>query len=114
MPFAFLHLGSSISFALFSRLSLFISHSLSLSLSLPLSLSGLAQYSQSLVSTNRMLEFFSAEELTPYVVREESKDGTVVSMSGVSMCWMAEEVSTEHLSPSFSLFLSLSLSLSLK
>ena len=36
---------------------------------------GLAQYSQSLVSTRRMLDFFNAEELNPYVTKHEGKDG---------------------------------------
>jgi hypothetical protein len=36
---------------------------------------GLAQYSQSLVSTKRMLDFFNADELSQYVDREEDQDG---------------------------------------
>ena len=36
---------------------------------------GLAQYSQSLVSTRRMLDFFNAEELNPYVTKHAGKDG---------------------------------------
>ena len=36
---------------------------------------GLAQYSQSLVSTRRMLDFFNATELSEYVKREEGDDG---------------------------------------
>lgn len=40
---------------------------------------GLAQYSQSLVSTKRMLDFFNAEELSPYVDREEDTDGETIS-----------------------------------
>ena len=40
---------------------------------------GLAQYSQSLVSTRRMLDFFNAQELTEYVIRDEGEDGTTLS-----------------------------------
>ena len=36
---------------------------------------GLAQYSQSLVSTRRMLDFFNAPELSEYVTRDEGDDG---------------------------------------
>lgn len=36
---------------------------------------GLAQYSQSLVSTRRMLDFFNAEELIDYIDRAEDIDG---------------------------------------
>jgi len=52
---------------------------------------GLAQYSQSLVSTRRMQTFFESEELDDYIHTDEAADGTVISFTGVSMCWQREE-----------------------
>lgn len=53
---------------------------------------GLAQYSQSLVSCNRMLDFFASAELVPYVVGGPNPLGAdvVVSMHGASLCWVDE------------------------
>jgi ABC-type multidrug transport system fused ATPase/permease subunit len=54
---------------------------------------GLAQYSQSLVSTKRMSNFFAAEELDDYVKggpAEGDADGTVISMKDASICWLTE------------------------
>jgi ABC-type multidrug transport system fused ATPase/permease subunit len=52
---------------------------------------GLAQYSQSLVSTKRMMDFFSSEELDEYVKHEENSDGSVIKFHDVSMSWILEE-----------------------
>jgi ABC-type multidrug transport system fused ATPase/permease subunit len=52
---------------------------------------GLAQYSQSMVSCKRMLDFLNSEELVEYVDRKESPDGVVLSMEKVHMCWISEE-----------------------
>jgi ABC-type multidrug transport system fused ATPase/permease subunit len=49
---------------------------------------GLTQYSQSRVSTARMLAFLELEELQPYVEKEEGVGGVVVEMQGVSMGWV--------------------------
>ena len=57
---------------------------------------GLAQYSQSLVSTKRMTNFFSSEELDDYVTHEKDPDGTVVKFSDVSMSWILEETIEEE------------------
>jgi ABC-type multidrug transport system fused ATPase/permease subunit len=56
---------------------------------------GLAQYSQALVSTKRMLEFFNSDELADYVHKEEAADGTVISMTDADLCWMLEEKKEE-------------------
>ena len=70
--FAFVKLGNSLNAATaFTTISLFNIMQQPFAF-LPL---GLAQFSQSLVSTKRMLDFFNAEELTEYVNREESADG---------------------------------------
>lgn len=53
---------------------------------------GLAQYSQSLVSTGRMLKFFSSDELEDYVDSSEGPNKSIISMSGVNMGWLAEGV----------------------
>eukprot|EP00595_Chromulina_sp_UTEXLB2642_P001483 CAMPEP_0196765106 /NCGR_PEP_ID=MMETSP1095-20130614/7596_1 /TAXON_ID=96789 ORGANISM="Chromulina nebulosa, Strain UTEXLB2642" /NCGR_SAMPLE_ID=MMETSP1095 /ASSEMBLY_ACC=CAM_ASM_000446 /LENGTH=565 /DNA_ID=CAMNT_0042122507 /DNA_START=720 /DNA_END=2418 /DNA_ORIENTATION=+ len=56
---------------------------------------GLAMYSQSLVSTRRMLNFFIAEELEPYIDTDDSKeqlDGCVIKLTNVSSSWLTEEV----------------------
>ena len=52
---------------------------------------GFAQYSQSRVSTDRMLKFLDAEELDPYVSTEVAADGSVLSMEHVSMAWVKED-----------------------
>lgn len=52
---------------------------------------GLSQYSQSLVSCKRMMDFFCMEEMQPYVDKEGDPDSDVViSMNNVSMGWMRE------------------------
>ena len=51
---------------------------------------GLTQYSQSRVSTQRMLQFLELEELAPYVDKTEGAGGVVVEMTGVCMGWMEE------------------------
>lgn len=60
---------------------------------------GLSQYSQSLVSSKRMLEFFDAEELEPYVDRDEEKvkeDGYVIKLEHVNANWSKEEDEKEE------------------
>jgi ATP-binding cassette subfamily C (CFTR/MRP) protein 1 len=52
---------------------------------------GISQYSQSLVSCRRMLEFFDADELTPYLIDEAGADGTVLEMENASLGWILEE-----------------------
>ena len=52
---------------------------------------GLAQYSQSLISTKRMMNFFSSEELDDYIKPEENSDGSVIKFNDVSMSWILEE-----------------------
>ena len=52
---------------------------------------GITQYSQSMVSCKRMLDFLNSEELTPYVAAKEGPDGEVLAMEGVDMCWISEE-----------------------
>eukprot|EP01035_Chromulina_nebulosa_P019561 gene19561-25461_t len=55
---------------------------------------GLAMYSQSLVSTRRMLNFFIAEELEPYIDTDDSKeqlDGYVIKLTNVCSSWLTEE-----------------------
>ena len=61
---------------------------------------GLAQYSQSLVSCNRMLDFFASVELVPYVTGGPNPHGgdVVVSMDGASLCWV-DEASVAALPP---------------
>lgn len=58
---------------------------------------GLAQYSQSLVSSKRMLQFFIAEELEPYVIKtseDETDSDTVIEMAEASLGWMKPEATT--------------------
>ena len=70
--FVYVKLGNSLDAArAFTTISLFNIMQMPFAF-LPL---GLAQFSQSLVSTKRMLDFFNAEELVEYVNREESEDG---------------------------------------
>lgn len=57
---------------------------------------GLAQYSQSLISTKRMMLFFSSEELVDYVTHEKDPDETVVKFTDVSMSWILEETLEEE------------------
>jgi ABC-type multidrug transport system fused ATPase/permease subunit len=52
---------------------------------------GLTQYSQSRVSTERILTFLEQEELAPYVDTEDHADGTAVAMTDVSMSWLRSE-----------------------
>jgi ABC-type multidrug transport system fused ATPase/permease subunit len=52
---------------------------------------GLAQYSQSLVSMKRMLNFFISEELEPYVTHEDKEDNVVVRMDNLNVGWIKEE-----------------------
>lgn len=54
---------------------------------------GLAQYSQSLVSTQRMLKFFISDELTAYVDRSDPDDGTVITLKGATLGWVNEDES---------------------
>jgi ABC-type multidrug transport system fused ATPase/permease subunit len=49
---------------------------------------GLTQYSQSRVSTQRMLTFLELEELEPYVNKDLGPDGAAVEMSHVHMGWV--------------------------
>ena len=51
---------------------------------------GLAQYSQSLVSTRRLLNFFVSEELGEYVSRDDHKDNIAIEMNDLSVCWVKE------------------------
>lgn len=52
-------------------------------------LTGLTQYSQSRVATQRILKFLDLEELAPYVDKTVPADGsTVIEMSHVSMSWV--------------------------
>ena len=70
--FVYIKLGHSLDAATaFTTISLFNIMQQPFAL-LPL---GLAQYSQSLVSTKRMLDFFNAQELVQYLEKEEDKDG---------------------------------------
>ncbi len=48
-------------------------------------LPGIAQYSQSLVACRRMMDFFDADELEPYVAKEERDGGVVVSMTNANL-----------------------------
>jgi ABC-type multidrug transport system fused ATPase/permease subunit len=76
--FAYVQLGNTLSAARsFTTIALFNIMQLPFAF-LPL---GIAQYSQSLVSTRRMLDFFNAEELTEYV---QSNVTEVVSMIDMS------------------------------
>ena len=52
---------------------------------------GLAQFSQSMVSSKRMLDFFARSEIDDYVHKDEAIDGTVISFDDVSMAWTVEE-----------------------
>mmetsp|Transcript_13658 Transcript_13658/g.13206 ORF Transcript_13658/g.13206 Transcript_13658/m.13206 type:complete len:1517 (+) Transcript_13658:272-4822(+) len=82
--FAYVRLGNTLSAARsFTTIALFNIMQLPFAF-LPL---GIAQYSQSLVSTRRMLDFFNAEELTEYVQSNITEDGTAISMENVSLCW---------------------------
>jgi ABC-type multidrug transport system fused ATPase/permease subunit len=49
---------------------------------------GLTQYSQSRVSTQRMLTFLELEELEPYVDKDLGPDGAAVEMTHVHMGWV--------------------------
>ena len=51
---------------------------------------GLAQYSQSLVSTRRLLNFFVSEELGEYVSRDDHKNNIAIEMNNLSVCWVKE------------------------
>lgn len=53
-------------------------------------ISGLTQYSQSRVSTQRILKFLDLDELVPYVDKSPPTDGVAIEMSNVSMSWMDE------------------------
>jgi ATP-binding cassette subfamily C (CFTR/MRP) protein 1 len=62
---------------------------------------GLAQYVQSLVSTNRMLNFFMSEELEPYVDHslDPADEKSVIKFVNVDLCWVKEEnLTTEDIS----------------
>lgn len=50
---------------------------------------GLAQYSQSLVSLKRLMKFFAADELKPYI-QECVQDGVAVEMKGATVGWVDE------------------------
>jgi ABC-type multidrug transport system fused ATPase/permease subunit len=58
-------------------------------------IAGLTQYSQSRVSTERILTFLELEELVPYVDTEDHADGTAVAMTDVSMSWLRSEETQE-------------------
>jgi ATP-binding cassette subfamily C (CFTR/MRP) protein 1 len=51
-------------------------------------LSGLSQYSQSLVSCQRMMTFFCLDEMDPYVNRTPADDDVVIKMEGVDLGWV--------------------------
>jgi ABC-type multidrug transport system fused ATPase/permease subunit len=52
---------------------------------------GMSQYSQSLVSCKRILEFLDAEELEPYVDEKEGEGGVLIEMKDASLGWILEE-----------------------
>lgn len=52
---------------------------------------GFSQYSQSLVSCKRILEFLDADELTPYVDNSKGENGVVIEMKAASLGWVLEE-----------------------
>jgi ATP-binding cassette subfamily C (CFTR/MRP) protein 1 len=60
---------------------------------------GLAQFSQSMVSSKRMLDFFARSEIDDYVHKDEAADGTVISFDGVSMAWTVDESSNKNSNP---------------
>eukprot|EP01040_Poterioochromonas_malhamensis_P005555 gene5555-5971_t len=51
---------------------------------------GLSQYSQSLVSCKRILEFLDADELVPYVDSSKGENGVVIEMTGANLGWVLE------------------------
>jgi ABC-type bacteriocin/lantibiotic exporter with double-glycine peptidase domain len=53
---------------------------------------GLAQFSQSQVSCDRILKFFDSEEMEDYVDHTEGEAGEVLAMRGVNMSWVKDEV----------------------
>lgn len=57
---------------------------------------GLAQYSQSIVSTTRMLDFFVAEELEAYLDQSSSSEDpeTVIKFDQASLGWLDQESQT--------------------
>jgi ABC-type multidrug transport system fused ATPase/permease subunit len=57
---------------------------------------GLSQYSQSLVSTKRMLNFFVSEELDPYVTNAERDDNIAIETQNLSICWIKESAAAEY------------------
>jgi ATP-binding cassette subfamily C (CFTR/MRP) protein 1 len=52
---------------------------------------GISQYSQSLVSCKRILEFFDADELESYLLTDSGSDGAVLEMENASLGWVLEE-----------------------
>ena len=52
---------------------------------------GFSQYSQSLVSTKRMLNFFVSEELDPYVTSNDEKNNIAIKAENMCICWIKED-----------------------
>jgi ABC-type multidrug transport system fused ATPase/permease subunit len=52
---------------------------------------GIAQYSQSLVSCRRMLDFFDSSELIEYVDHRMGAEGVIVEMKEASLGWILPE-----------------------
>ena len=61
---------------------------------------GLAQYSQSIVSCKRMIDFFTSDELPGYVdttsLIDENNEEVVISMNSASLGWLLKELPTSN------------------
>lgn len=88
--YTFIKLGNELTAAIaFTTISLFNLMQFPFAF-LPL---GLAQYSQSLVSTQRMHKFFLSDELDPYVNRNDESlpVDVAIKLDNLSVCWVKAE-----------------------